>query len=311
VGSLPRAQGGVALLLVLWSLALLTIMAVAMTSAQRTESSLAANQLGGARFRALADAAIHYTALNLSASPSLAAGAAEDGPGEPWVPDGETRIWRFAGETLTITLVNEASLIDLNQAPRELLSGLLTAVGVAEEDQGPLLDAILDWRDADGLQLLNGAEDPDYEAAGRPYGAMDGPFRGVEELLQVLGFDRQLYDLLSPALTVHSGRAGVAEDLAPKLVRAALAGVTLAELEQRLLEEQAAEIVGDEPPFLNRGGPVYRVRVSAELAPGGRRSMESLIRLEQNAASPVVVLWQRFALRRPEHPPSEAAVTAE
>jgi general secretion pathway protein K len=47
-----------------------------------------------------------------------------------------------------------------------------------------LVDAILDWRDEDDLHLVNGAEDPDYKAAGLPYGAKDGPFDSLEELQQ-------------------------------------------------------------------------------------------------------------------------------
>jgi general secretion pathway protein K len=187
-------------------------------------------------------------------------------------------------------------LIDLNQAPRNLLAGLLAAVGIPVEDQDPLLDAILDWRDEDDLHLLNGAEDPDYEAAGRPYGAKDGPFDSVEELQQVLGFDRDLYRLLAPALTVDSGRERVVGELAPPLVQAALEGLSLEELEERLLEEEAADIVGGDLPVLNRGGPLYRVRVTLELAEGTRRTMESLIRIRPGGKPPVLIAWKRFSL---------------
>jgi general secretion pathway protein K len=292
-------ERGIALMLVLWIVALLTIMAVGMTSTQRTESTLAANQLGGARFRALSDAAVHYTALKLLARPPLEAVAdalATDDQQDLWVPDGQPRTWRFASETLEITIINEASLIDLNQAPRDLLGGLLGAVGVAPEDQDLLLDAILDWRDEDDLHLVNGAEDPDYDAAGRPYGAKDGPFHSREELLQVLGFDQQLYRAIAPALTVDSRQANVVQDLAPPLVRAALEGLTIEEMEELLLEEEAADIPGSDLPSLNRGGPLYRIRVSVNPTEGNSRSMESLVRVEANATPPVVVLWQRYSL---------------
>jgi general secretion pathway protein K len=48
---------GIALILVLWVLTLLTIMAVGLTQTQRTETALLENQVGGARFCAAADAA--------------------------------------------------------------------------------------------------------------------------------------------------------------------------------------------------------------------------------------------------------------
>jgi general secretion pathway protein K len=283
-------------MLVLWIVALLTIVAVAMTAAQRTESALAANQMDSARFRALADAAIQYAALNLMALPPLEAQDEYDLDLSLWTPDGEPRAWRFDGETLEIRLTNEASLIDLNQAPRELLAGLLLAVGVPVEEQDPLLDAILDWRDEDDLHLLNGAEDADYEDAGRPYGAKDGPFDSVEELQQVLGFDRDLYRRVAPALTVSSGGGSVVEELAPPLVRAAIAGLTLEELEERMAVEEEAEALAGEPPALNRGGPLYRARVTAALSGRARRSMEALFAVEPTGPTPAAVLWRRFSL---------------
>ena len=55
-------------------LTLLTIIAIGLTTTQRTESALAANQIAGAIFRAQADAAIQFAALNLLAQPPLEAG---------------------------------------------------------------------------------------------------------------------------------------------------------------------------------------------------------------------------------------------
>ena len=82
-------------MLVLWVVALLTIIAIGMTATQRTESTLAANQLGSAHFRAQADAAINYAAFRLMAQPSL---DGEDSD-ELWIPDGTPRGWMFAGLT--------------------------------------------------------------------------------------------------------------------------------------------------------------------------------------------------------------------
>jgi general secretion pathway protein K len=66
---------------------------------------------------------------------------------------------------------------------------------------------VLDWRDPDLLtQPEGGAEDPDYEAAERHYGAKDAPFESVAELEQVLGMTPALYAKVAPDLTVFSGR---------------------------------------------------------------------------------------------------------
>ena len=67
--SYPTRQTGIALVLVLWIISLLTVMALGLTTTQRTESALTQNQLDGARFRAMAEAAINLTVLNLLSTP--------------------------------------------------------------------------------------------------------------------------------------------------------------------------------------------------------------------------------------------------
>ena len=78
-----------------------------------------------------------------------------------------------------------------------------------EEERGPPRIR----RRKDDLRQLNGAEDPEYDAAGLSYGAKDDRFAVVAELRQVLGMTRDLYDLAAPFLTVYSNRSGVNVDL--------------------------------------------------------------------------------------------------
>lgn len=298
-----RAERGIALVLVLWVVALLTIMAMGLTATQRTETALAGNQVTAARFRAESDAALEYVVLNLLATPALLQDGGGLGPEEEsdlLVPDGSPRTWRFAGQELEIRLFDEAALIDLNQAPPELLSGLLAALGAPPELAQPLVDAIIDWRDTDDLHQLEGAEDADYEAEGRPYGAKDGPFDSVAELGQVLGYDRVLLASLVPVLSVDAGTPRVKPDFAPPLVRAALEGLTLEEVEARIEEEEAQEEVlsnleGGVRP-LNRGGPLYRVRIGRREEGRVTRGMEALVRLEAGRTPPYRVLWRYYGL---------------
>lgn len=282
-------------MLVLWVIALLIIMAVGLTADQRSETSLAANQIGAARFRALSDAAIGYAVYQLNAPVNLLQDQAEVLEGDLWVPDGSPRAWRFAGEDLSISVTDEGSLIDLNQASRELLSALLGALDLPAEEIDPLVDAVLDWRDPDDLRQLHGAEDPDYAAAGRPYGAKDGVFDSVEELQQVLGFDRPLFIALAPALTVAGSASPANIDFAPPLVRAALEGISLEEIERRIEADTASGALA-QTPGVNRGGPLYRIRVSLSGSAGAATpSMEALVRVEPGLMPPFRVLWRNFA----------------
>jgi general secretion pathway protein K len=289
VVKLPGRQGGIALLLVLWVITLLTIIAVSMTATQRTEVNLAANQVASASFRSLADAAIQFTALNLLTQPP---GTTEEETLDThvWVPDGQPRTWFFGEQLLEIRIINEASLIDLNTANRDLLLALLMAAGTLDAEPENLVDAILDWRDEDDLHLANGAEDSAYQAAGLPYGAKDGPFDSLEELQQVLGVNREIYRILRPALTVSSGQASPNPDFAPPLVQAALQGISLEEVQDRLGTETG--VLEGKPLPKGRGGPLYRVQVRSE-APGGTfRAMEALVRVQQGATPPVEILWR-------------------
>jgi len=292
-----RSEGGIALMLVLWVVALLTIIAVGLTAAQKTESTLAANQIATARFRALAEAGINFTVLNLLAQSPLVQD--DDLNSDLWVPDGFPRHWNFAGESMQITVVNETSLIDLNKAGKEMLTALLTAAGVPVGEDEPLVDAILDWRDENDLHLLNGAEDADYEDAGMPYGAKDGPFDSVEELRQVLGFGRDLYRKLAPVLTVDTGTVNVEREFAPPLVLAAVEGRSLEEVELLLEEQKAAADVlrGSEPMRpVNRGGPLYRIRIQHGGEGSPLLSMEALVSIEPTGGLPFRVRWRRYGL---------------
>ena len=295
-GQKKGCEQGIALMLVLWIITLLTIIAVGLTTTQRTESALAANQVGGATFRAQADAAIQFTALNLLTQPpveALADNIAMENQGF-WVPDGQPRLWRWGDEALEIRIINEASLIDLNMADPSLLLGLMKAVGVQNPEH--LVDAILDWRDQDEFHLANGAEDEQYAAAGLPYGAKDGPFDSVEELGQVMGFDKELYQALAPVLTVSSGQASPVVEFAPPLVQAALQCIGLEELEERLAQE--AEVLGEFSTITGRGGPLYRIQVRWQAPGGGFRSMEALTKIELGGQPPLQVLWRRYVLDR-------------
>jgi len=129
-------------------------------------------------------------------------------PRRQWRPDGREYRWQFGDAEIAISLVDENGKIDLNQADAALLSSLFQQVGGLEQgDAAQLASAVLDWRDPDILtQPEGGAEDGDYAAAERHYGAKDAPFESVAELEQVLGMTPALYAKLAPDLTVFSGR---------------------------------------------------------------------------------------------------------
>jgi len=103
----------------------------------------------------------------------------------------------------------------------------LIAVGadVERNRASSLAQRIIDFRDADENPQPAGAEDPAYAAAGSPFRTRGGPLEATEDLLQVLGFDFDLFERLRPLVTVHGRGDGRVDPVAaPLSVLRVLAG---------------------------------------------------------------------------------------
>jgi general secretion pathway protein K len=288
-GAAPwRSQRGIALVLVLWVVALLAVIAANLSWSTRTEVSLANHALGAARARAAAEAGVSLTVLDL-----LKPFAQRE-----WRADGSTHQLEYADMSLQVAVQDVAGLVDLNAASEGLLGRLMTAAGVPEERRDTLVDCILDWRDTDNVTRLHGAEDHDYEAAGLPYGAKDGRFETVQDLRQVLGVTREDFVRLAPLLTAHSGQPGVNPQVAPQQVLLALPGVDATQVEDFLSQRQAAAGTPLITPFRVQGaqditgrtGMAYEVRVLAKSPRGTVASLRVVLRLVGAADSPYTVL---------------------
>ncbi|MDG2516924.1 general secretion pathway protein GspK [Lysobacter soli] len=195
--STSRSRGA-ALILVLWLIVLLTALIGGFALAARVESLQGRVLVRGLVASNAARAGLEYSLTRVSLPDARL----------QWKPDGTAHRWRFGDAQVEVKIVDENGKLDINQAPHPLLAALIQRKGVEPSEAGRIAGAIVDWRDADLLtQPGGGAEDGDYEAAGRPYGAKDAEFESVAELLQVLGMTPALYAKLEPDLTVYSGRA--------------------------------------------------------------------------------------------------------
>lgn len=263
------AQRGVALLAVLWVMALLAVIAAAFTTARRADTRLARNLADNARAEALADAGIHAAIFGLRQTGDFA-----------WTADGRTYSLLLDGGEVQVSAQDEAGKFDLNTGSRDLLTRLLAHMALEPSSSTAVLDAVDDWRDEDALHRPHGAEDADYRAAGLPYGAKDGAFESVEELRYVRGVDAILYRRLAPLLTVHSRRRHVDSATAPSALRAALPGDVSA--------PAAAGLRGRQRVFT-----LHAVAVTAE---GARFARRAVVRLASDPAHPVAVLeWHRLS----------------
>ena len=93
------SQRGIALVLVLWVISPLAVLALGLTTTQRTETALTANQIADARCRAAADAVTQLMVLDLLSVPLETVP-----PEQIWLPDGLLRPMQFEDQQLEVTL---------------------------------------------------------------------------------------------------------------------------------------------------------------------------------------------------------------
>lgn len=262
-------QRGIALVVVLWVVALLGLMAVSQTAAVRTETRVVGNELEAATARAGA-----FAGLQLAMA-ELARPLSERG----WHPDGTLYSVTYGALELQVALSDEAGKVDLNAAPAPLLDALLAAGGVAEDERPAAVDAILDWRDRDDLPRVHGAEAEAYRQAGRDYAPRNGAFQSLEELVLVLGFDAQRYHALREGITIYSGNGGVNPSLAPPVVLQALAGVSASGGDWSDRDPGATPPArGDLAAYgTGGGGRVFTVYVQAQTPGGVRERLEAVV----------------------------------
>ena len=297
----PKTERGVALVLVLWVLVLLTVMAGSISLTQRSTLTMTINMKQERIGRALVDAGIEFMTMQLLKRQAPT-------PEEKWPADGLLREWQFNDNIVRIAATPETARIDLNMATSELLDGLLESAGVDEETVPNIRDAILDWRDPDPNHRLNGAEDDDYEEAGLAYGARDANFMTVDELRQVLGMTNEIYSSIAPALTVHSRQRTVDPTMASERVLKALPGMDDEKLanyietrnQQREQDLPVPLPVGVNSRYVRKGNvTVYRIYAETKLADMGVIAGEAIVnigrgnprryKVEQRSFSPTEV----------------------
>jgi general secretion pathway protein K len=91
------------------------------------------------------------------------------------------------------TIIDESSKLNLNTASVNQLRYIIERTGVETMDADKIVDSIIDWRDANDLHMVNGAEEEYYRSLPEPYSCKDSGFESVEELLLVKGVTEEIY----------------------------------------------------------------------------------------------------------------------
>jgi general secretion pathway protein K len=278
---MPSRQRGVALILVIWVIALMGVLLGSFALIARTENFEARHLFDSTTARYAAQAGIERAVYELR-NPDMT---------QRWVGDGRPYDFEFEGAQVQVELTDESGLIDINTADDALLQGLFASVGVPADQAVALSDAIQDWRDPDDMPRPQGAELNEYRAAGLAYAPRNAPFQTVGEVQQVLGMNYDLFEKIEPAITIYGGGVQPNPAYAPLEVLLALPGMT-PDLAQQLIVARQQVLLGQGQPgaagltlpdgtpvVANGGGNTYTIRSRATLANGASTVLDASIRL--------------------------------
>lgn len=280
-----QRQGGVALVVVLWFIVLLSILATALSREVQVQTRINRNLMDGITARYLAEVGIHRAILKL-------------------LQDGATREWMRANESyavdqigvVRIRMLNVSGKIDINVASAALLDGLLRQFIENDKRRQTLVDAIIDWRDLDQLRRPHGAEDTEYRQEGLPYEAKDAPFVAIEELRLVLSMDNDIFRRIAPFITIYSRSGRINPRVAPREVLLALPGVNRKQVMAYItvratVNGDDAELSSTPKLFIQaRMSQVYRIAATAQLESGIRNSLWAIVRISGDPRAPYSVL---------------------
>jgi general secretion pathway protein K len=199
---------------------------------------------------------------------------------------------RIGDAKIRVAFASEGARVDLNAAPKEMLSGLFASFGVAKEKADGYADRIVAWRTRIDANTAN-KEAANYKAAGFIYPPRQAPFDSVLELNLVMGLPSSVTERILPFVTVYSGKPTIDIVNADPRVLSALPGVTSAMLSDVLAARKKGE---DGRTLLTRLGPAS-ASATTDLAKGIRASF--VVQLKKRRVMTEVV----FALKDdPEEP---------
>jgi len=304
-----RNERGLALILVLWSLMLLTAVAVSFGYAVRVETAVGSALSDQVRAEAVAASGVRRAILGVLTEDKEAR----------WPVDGRVREIPWPDAVLRASVRSESAKIDLNHAPKELLMGLFTNLlpggeAVAEA----LADAVIARREqvaaqAPAATTRRGLPTAPPATARPPTAAPAATataaagrlaFRSVDELAQLPGFTPDGIWRLRPYLTVHGGKAKVDAASADVEVLAAVPGVSrdaavafVRDRAARSDETQALDIspLGEGARYLDAASKaaVANVRALARLQGGAVAMVDSVLRIGRGGKRYEILEWRQ------------------
>lgn len=250
---LPRRAEGVAMVVVLWIVAALSLLVIGAGKSVRQQAAVTSVVQDEVRGQALGAAAIVLTLQALQLETPRPQGI-------------QHAVLDFAQTSVAVQVMPANGLIPLNSAPAPLLAALLrVAGGLAPASADALARQLVDWRDSI-------AESPSGRL--RRGSASQRRFEAVEDLLQVPGLTYAIYAAVAPLVSVDLDTGARINPLAaPPGVLAVLAQGDRA-LAGRIVAQRDAGAVGIDttaldPQYLGAGSTsLYRIQADVPVNAG-------------------------------------------
>ncbi len=183
-GQGPAKERGSVLISVLWVIATMSIIVLALSFEARSDIERASLSRDRAKAYWMARGAIERAKYDYAVS-SLR--------GDPNSEKKSRFHYQFDEGGAHCILQANSSMMSVNSSDRKLWDQLFRYLGKDMDESAALFDAIMDWRDDDDLPRLNGAESDYYLGLEPPYLPRNGAFYSVEELLLVRGITEEMF----------------------------------------------------------------------------------------------------------------------
>lgn len=261
-----RSRRGVALIAALWLVVAIAVVALqfSLAAKERRVLGLSAAERGVGRGAALGALALTQAQLDylLRVAPTNAAALSGTRSGDPWL--GADSIYSVPvyvdSMRVDVQLLDLGRRLNINDLTEDQFRTFFSYVLNDYTTADHLAQTIMDWTDVDDIARPNGDEQDGYIKKGLLALPANGPFRSVDELLDVEGMTPAIYAQVAPYLTVF-GTGTVNINDAPVPVLRAIPGMTdqilsniLNQRSRGLRISSIAQVVPGYAPAGGRGG---------------------------------------------------------
>ena len=175
--------------------------------------------------------------------------------------------------------VDVISRLNINSATLDELSRLIEyTVAVDKDSAQGIASCIIDWRDEDDASLAKGAEGKYYRGLRFPYNCKNAPFESLEELYYVKGMDSNIFSKIKPYITVHgSGRVNINTALGPVFYALGLSDEVINKILLYRSGEDEVIASSDDRAFLNENSIVAQLSQIYSMSPSEIAELSNVV----------------------------------